>query len=97
MFLSILHRMILWELLKVFFLSFTALTGIVLMGGLVAEASQQGLGPTQILAIIPLFIPSLLPYILPASTLFADRWRAVGIYGGKPLLLRNDGATQLTN
>jgi lipopolysaccharide export system permease protein len=68
---SILHRMILWELVKVFFLSFTALTGIVLMGGLVAEASQQGLGPMQVLAIIPLFIPSLLPYILPTSTLFA--------------------------
>jgi lipopolysaccharide export system permease protein len=68
---SILHRMIFWELLKIFFISFTAITGIVLMGGLVAEASQQGLGPVQILAIIPLFIPSLLPYILPTSTLFA--------------------------
>jgi lipopolysaccharide export system permease protein len=69
---SILHRMILWELVKVFFLSFTALTGIVLMGGLVAEATQQGLGPVQILEIIPLFIPSLMPYILPTSTLFAS-------------------------
>ncbi len=69
---SILHRMILWELVKVFFLSFTALTGIVLMGGLVAEATQQGLGPIQILEIIPLFIPSLMPYILPTSTLFAS-------------------------
>jgi lipopolysaccharide export system permease protein len=69
--LSILHRMVLWELVKVFFLSFTALTGIVLMGGLVAEATQQGLGPMQVLEIIPLFIPSLLPYILPTSTLFA--------------------------
>jgi lipopolysaccharide export system permease protein len=64
--------MILWELVKVFFLSFTALTGIVLMGGLVAEATQQGLGPVQILEIIPLFIPSLMPYILPTSTLFAS-------------------------
>ncbi len=70
--LSILHRMILWELVKVFFLSFTALTGIVLMGGLVAEATQQGLSPMQVLAIIPLFIPSLMPYILPTSTLFAS-------------------------
>jgi lipopolysaccharide export system permease protein len=69
--LSILHRMVLWELVKVFFLSFTALTGIVLMGGLVAEATQQGLGPMQVLEIIPLFIPSLMPYILPTSTLFA--------------------------
>jgi hypothetical protein len=33
----------------------------------------------------------------PAATLFRDRWRGVAIYGGKPLLLRNDGSTQLTN
>ncbi len=33
----------------------------------------------------------------PAATLFRDRWRAIAIYGGKPLLLRNDGSTQLTN
>jgi lipopolysaccharide export system permease protein len=62
---------------KVFFLCFTALTGIVLMGGLVAEATQQGLGPVQVLEIIPLFIPSLMPYILPMSTLFA----ACVVYG----------------
>jgi Mannosyl-glycoprotein endo-beta-N-acetylglucosaminidase len=39
----------------------------------------------------------LTPRTNPASTLFRDRWRAVTIYGGKPLLLRNDGTTQLTN
>lgn len=33
----------------------------------------------------------------PSATLFRDRWRAVTIYGGKPLLLRNDGTTVLTN
>jgi hypothetical protein len=33
----------------------------------------------------------------PAATLFRDRWRGIAIYGGKPLLLRNDGSTQLTN
>ena len=33
----------------------------------------------------------------PASSLFRDRWRGIAIYGGKPLLLRNDGTTQLTN
>jgi lipopolysaccharide export system permease protein len=63
--------MILWELVKVFFLSLLAITGILLMAGIVAEASQQGLGPMQVLAIIPLLIPSTLPYTLPATTLFA--------------------------
>ncbi len=71
MLVSILHRMILWELVKVFFLSLLAITGILLMAGIVAEASQQGLGPMQVLAIIPLLVPSTLPYTLPATTLFA--------------------------
>jgi len=48
-----------------------AITGILLMAGIVAEASQQGLNPAQIVAIIPLLIPSTLPYTIPATTLFA--------------------------
>src|SRR3984893_6369047 len=68
---SILHRMILWELVKVFVMSLVGITGILLMAGIVAEASQQGLGPAQILTAIPLLIPSTLPYTIPATTLFA--------------------------
>jgi lipopolysaccharide export system permease protein len=74
---SILHRMILWELVKVFLMSLVGITGILLMAGIVAEASQQGLGPGQILAAIPLLIPSTLPYTIPATTLFA----ACVVYG----------------
>ena len=58
---SILHRMILMELLKVFSMSLLGITGILLMAGIVAEASQQGLGPMQLLTIIPLLIPSMVP------------------------------------
>jgi len=68
---SILHRTILWELFKVFFLALVALTGLVLLAGIVAEASQRGLGPAQLMAAIPLIIPSTLPYTIPATTLFA--------------------------
>jgi lipopolysaccharide export system permease protein len=68
---SILHRMILWELIKVFLMSLVGITGILLMAGIVAEASQEGLSPAQILAAIPLIIPSTLPYTIPATTLFA--------------------------
>jgi lipopolysaccharide export system permease protein len=68
---SILHRMILGELVKVFLMSLIGITGILLMAGIIAEASQQGLGPAQILAAIPLLIPSTLPYTIPATTLFA--------------------------
>ncbi len=71
MFANILQRMIFWELVKVFTLAFTAITGLLLLGGIFQEASQRGLEPAQILAVIPLLIPSTLPYTLPATTLFA--------------------------
>src|SRR5947207_14003832 len=63
--------MIFWELLKVFSLSLLGITGILLMAGIVAEASQQGLTLFQVLEIIPLLVPSTLPYTIPATTLFA--------------------------
>src|SRR2546423_9000731 len=68
---SILHRMIFWELARVFFLALLALTGMLVLGGVVAEATQRGLAPMQLLMAIPLLVPSTLPYTLPATTLFA--------------------------
>jgi lipopolysaccharide export system permease protein len=68
---SILHRMILTELVKVFALSLLGIMSILVMAGIVTEASQQGLKPNQILAVIPLLVPSFLPYTIPATTLFA--------------------------
>jgi lipopolysaccharide export system permease protein len=68
---TLLQRMIFMELFRVFFLCWVALTGMILLGGVIAEASQQGLGPTQILEIIPFLIPSFMPYTLPTTTLFA--------------------------
>ena len=67
-----LHRMIFWELLRVFTLALLGLTGLFLIGGLIQQASQIGLSPAQILQIIPLLIPSTLPYTIPATTLFAS-------------------------
>jgi lipopolysaccharide export system permease protein len=69
---SIIFRMILWDLFKVFLLSLITITGILLLAGIIAEATQQGLGPKQILGAIPLLIPSTLPYTIPATTLFAS-------------------------
>jgi lipopolysaccharide export system permease protein len=70
-FFSTLQRAIFWELVKVFALSLIGITGIILMAGIIAEASQRGLTPAQILEVIPLLIPSFLPYTIPATTLFA--------------------------
>jgi lipopolysaccharide export system permease protein len=68
---TILFRLILWELLKVFLMSLVGITGILLMASIIAEATQQGLGPGQILLAIPLLVPSTMPYTIPATTLFA--------------------------
>src|SRR5260370_11401662 len=63
--------MIFAELLKVFIVALVALTGLILLAGIIAEAMKNGLGPAQILAAIPLLLPSLLPYTLPTTVLFA--------------------------
>ena len=68
---TILHRYVLLELLRVFALALVAITGILVMAGVVAEASQQGLGPSQIYKLVPFLIPGTLPYTVPATVLFA--------------------------
>jgi lipopolysaccharide export system permease protein len=71
MFRSLIERMVFWELVKVFLLSLTALTGLFLLAGLIQEAAQRGLSPGQVLVAVPLLIPNTLPYTIPATTLFA--------------------------
>src|SRR4051794_14423837 len=71
MFGTILHRMIFGELVRVFALALIALTGLFLLGGVLAEAAQRGLSPTQVLMNIPLLVPNTLPYTVPATCLFA--------------------------
>ena len=68
---STIHRMIFFELLRTFALSLVTLTGMFLLAGMVQEASQHGLSPTQIVLAIPLLIPNTLPFTIPATTLFA--------------------------
>ncbi|CAN5425678.1 LptF/LptG family permease [soil metagenome] len=68
---SILRRAVFFELLKVFVPSFIAIMGIIVIAGVVTEAMRQGLGPAQVMAAIPLIMPSMLPFIVPPTTLFA--------------------------
>src|SRR5687767_8755736 len=63
--------MIFSELMKVFLMSLVGLTGMFLLAGLIQEATQKGLSPTQIIMAIPLIIPNTLPFTIPATTLFA--------------------------
>lgn len=69
---GILYRMIFWELVRVFALSLTGLTGLFLIAGLIQQATQFGLSPSQLLKVIPLLIPITFPYTIPATTLFAS-------------------------
>ena len=68
---SILRRAVFFELVKVFVPSFISIMGIIVIAGVVTEAMRQGLGPAQVLAAIPLIMPSMLPFIVPPTTLFA--------------------------
>jgi lipopolysaccharide export system permease protein len=68
---GIINRMIFAELVKVFLMSLIALTGMFMLAGMIQEATQKGLSPTQIIMIIPLIIPNTLPFTIPATTLFA--------------------------
>jgi lipopolysaccharide export system permease protein len=68
---SIINRLILSELVKVFLMALVSLTGLFLIVGLISEAAQRGLSLMQVVSIIPLFIPNMLPYTIPATTLFA--------------------------
>ncbi len=74
---GILQRTVFLELVRIFVMSLLGITGILVLGGIVPEASQQGLNPLQIVGIIPLLIPSMMPYSIPATTLFT----ACVVYG----------------
>lgn len=65
------------ELLKIFVVTLTALTGLLLLGVLAQEALRQGLGPLSIVRLIPYVLPIALRFAIPATILFA----ACGVYG----------------
>ncbi len=69
---GILNRVIFLELLRVFALTLTGLTGLFLVGLVVQQANNLGLSMLQTLEAIPLLIPYTLPYTIPATTLFAS-------------------------
>lgn len=70
-------RYVLLELVKVFSVSLLVLTSIFLMFGLVVQATEQGLGPAQIVQIVPFLLPDMLRYTIPATILYA----ACSVYG----------------
>lgn len=68
---GLINRMILAELVKVFLVSLIGLTALFVVTDVVQEAMRRGLSPVQTLSAIPFFIPNMLPFTIPATTLFA--------------------------
>jgi lipopolysaccharide export system permease protein len=67
----ILPRSILGELFKVFIPSLIGITGLIVLATIVKEASDHGLSPSQVLVAVTLIVPSMMPFIIPPTTLFA--------------------------
>jgi lipopolysaccharide export system permease protein len=65
----LLQKYVLGELIRVFVLVVSVLTILLVFLGAFTKASEDGLGPTEILQILPYLVPSLLPYTIPATML----------------------------
>lgn len=64
-------RYVLAELAKVFLATLTALTVMMMIVGVVTEAARQGLGPAQIVQLLPYILPNALLFTVPGTVLFA--------------------------
>lgn len=65
----ILQRYVLMQLLRVFLMLLSGLTLLLVFVGVAAQASKNGLGPMQVMQILPFIVPSLLPFTIPATLL----------------------------
>lgn len=68
---SILTRYVLDEILRVFLLSLVSLTGLMILVGVAKEVLQQGLGPAQVVQLLPFILPNALLFAVPGTILFA--------------------------
>lgn len=66
-----LPRYVLLEFLKIFVVTATSLTAMMMIFGVVKQAMDEGLGLIHILQILPYLLPEALVYSLPGSALLA--------------------------
>jgi len=67
----ILTRYVLLEFLKVFTVTMTATTVLILVVGVAVEAKQEGIGLAEMLQLLPYLLPEALRFSTPAMTLLA--------------------------
>lgn len=65
----LLQRYILIELLRVFIFVLSVMTVLLVFVGVFSQVSEKGLGPVQVLQILPYVVPSLFPFTIPATLL----------------------------
>lgn len=65
----LLQRYIFSELVRVFAFVMLCLTVLLVFVGVFQEASESGLGPMQLLEVLPYIVPSMLPFTIPAALL----------------------------
>jgi len=67
----LLERYVLGELLRVFSVLVIVSTALLVFVGVYSEAKDRGLGPGQIVEILPFVAPNLLPYTIPSMMLLS--------------------------
>lgn len=68
---GILTRYVLAEIVRVFTLALVSLTGLMILVGVAKEVLQQGLGPAQVVQLLPYILPNALLFAVPGTILFA--------------------------
>jgi len=68
---QIMTRHILGQLIGIFLFALIALSGLLIIGGVVREAVNQSLPPGQVLRLIPFLLPEVLRIALPVTILLA--------------------------
>ncbi|MFP6762164.1 MAG: LptF/LptG family permease, partial [Planctomycetaceae bacterium] len=66
-----LQRYIFKELFRYLLLIILGFTVLLIFVGVFREVSESGLGPLQVLQILPYVVPSMLPFTIPATLLLA--------------------------
>ena len=71
------QRYVLGEVFRAFALALLTITAVFVLLTVMTKAASAGLGPMEILKLIPYMIPASLPYTVPVSLLFS----ATVVYG----------------
>jgi len=74
---GILQRYVMGEVFRAFALALLTITAVFVLLTVMTKAASIGLGPYEILMLVPYMIPGSLPYTVPVSLLFG----ATVVYG----------------